>query len=408
MEEKPEEVEEEQPTEGVSRRKFLTYLALGAGVAAIAGVGGYAGYSLLSQAPRRAPLQWWGVGTGDPEQQVWHGLGDEVIFSTAPWDPVFTLDRMRTGGRNTYDVISNAGTLDDPLAEDGSIVAFEPEEELASWGKIYPELRENNPTITVESTGEIVGVPIVQNGDSVAMLVDEIWPGETQPGQGGDTYGLLFDDQFANRTAMESSWACAIYKVGNYLARNSLATLDDLETYTSDDLAKIRDFMLAEKAANQFRTFWTGWETAVGLLTTRDVIAMDTWEPVVFELKRDGINAYYMDPKEGFYLWNIPIYLTPRGNTVTRDRCLNLMEWTLQGWYGARITTIRGYLTATPDAITYARDNPDAPGGPYREGFVRERHEKVKGKFADAVSVYGNQSPPNINEYQETWTRVTA
>ena len=388
----------------MSRRRFLTYAGIGAGVAAVAGAGGY---WLLSRPP--PPLQWWGVGTGNPEQDVWPGLGDQVIFTTAPWDPVPVLQRMRTGGKNEYDVISNAGTLDDPLAEDGSILPFEPQDVLPSWSKIYPELRQNNPTITVESTGEIVGVPIVQNGDSVAMLLDEIWgPGTTVPGQGGDTYGLLFDEQFNQQTSMESSWACAIYKVGNYLARNNLATLSDLETYNTADLSTIKNFMLAEKNAGQFRTFWTGWETAVGLLTTKDVVAMDTWEPVVFALKAAGINAYYMDPKEGFYLWNIPIYLTPRGNTVTRDRSLRLMEWTLQGWYGARITTIRGYLTATPDAITYAGANPNAQGGPYDGDFVQSRHDKVKGKFSDGVSVYGNQAPPNIQAYQDTWTQVIA
>lgn len=407
MEEKPESQSAvpEVPEGGrMSRRRFLTYAGIGAGVAAAAGFGGY--WVLSRPQP---PLQWWGVGTGNPEQDVWPGLGDQVIFSTAPWDPVPVLQRMRTGGRNEYDVISNAGTLDDPLAEDGSIVAFEPQDVLPSWSKIYPELRTNNPTITVESTGEIVGVPIVQNGDSVAMLLDEIWgPGTTVPGQGGDTYGLLFDEQFSQKTAMESSWACAIYKVGNYLAHNNLATLSDPDTYNTADLNTIKNFMLAEKAANQFRTFWTGWETAVGLLTTKDVLAMDTWEPVVFALKAEGINAYYMDPKEGFYLWNIPIYLTPRGNTVTRDRCLRLMEWTLQGWYGARITTIRGYLTATPDAITYAQANPNAQGGPYDSAFIQSRHDKVKGKFSDGVSVYGNQSPPNIQAYQDTWTQVIA
>lgn len=403
MEEKPEGAEAEAGGQ-VSRRKFLKYTAIGAGVAAVAGVGGYGAYVLLT---RREPLQWWGVGTGNPE--LWHGLGDEVIFKEAPWDPVPVLTEMRQSGRNQYDVISNAGTLDDPLANDGSIVAFEPQDILPSWNKIYPELRENNPTITVESTGETVGVPIVQNGDSVAMLLDEIWGvGTTVPGQGGDTYGLLFDDQWAGQTSMEASWACAIYKVGSYLHHNDLATLSDLETYSQSDLDAIKSFMLAQKQANQFRTFWSGWNTAVSLLTQKEVVAMDTWEPVVFALKAAGINASYMDPTEGFYLWNIPIYLTPRGRNVTFQRTQNLMEWTLQGWYGARITTIRGYLTATPDAITYAQQNPDAPGGPYDDEFIQGRHEKVKAKFADNVSVYGNQSPPNIQAYQDTWSQVTA
>ena len=403
MEEKPTSQEAVPEKGGVTRRKFMKYGAIGAVAAAGVAVGGY---YLLSR-PAQAPLQWWGVGTGNPEK--WFGLGDEVVFTEAPWDPVPVLNKMRTDGKDQYDVISNAGTLDDPLFADGSIVDFDPEAVLPSWNKIYPELRTNNPTITVASTGQIVGVPIVQNGDSTALLLDEIWgPGTTQPGQGGDTYGLLFDDQWAGKTSMESSWACAIYKVGNYLARNNLATLSSLDTYNAADLSTIKDFMLAEKAAGQFRVFWSGWNTAVSLLANKEVVAMDTWEPVVFALKSQGINAHYMDPKEGFYLWNIPLYLTPRGRNVTWDRSLHLMEWTLQGWYGARITTIRGYLTATPDAISYAQANPNAEGGPYDAAFIQARHDKVKGKFSDQVSIYGNQAPPNIQQYQDTWTQVTA
>jgi putative spermidine/putrescine transport system substrate-binding protein len=407
MEEKPAGEEAVSQQGQMSRRRFLKYAGVGAAVAVGAGALGYGALQYFST-PARPRLQWWGVGTGNPER--WDGLGDEVDFTDAAWDPVPVLNKMRSDGRNIYDVISNAGTLDDPLFTDGSIVDFNPEEVLPSWSKIYPELRTNNPTITVQSTGQIVGVPIVQNGDSVAMLVDQIWPGATQPGQGGDSYGLLFDDQFNGKTAMESSWACAVYKVANYLQRNSIDTISNLEMLSSDDLAKIKTFMLAQKSAGQFKTFWTGWNTAVNLLATNEVVAMDTWEPVVFALRTQDppINAWYMAPKEGYYLWNIPIYLTPRGQNVTKDRCMHLMEWTLQGWYGARITTIRGYLTATPDAITYAQENPNAGGGPYDSAFVQSRHTLVKAKFNDTVSVYGNQAPPNIAEYQDTWTQITA
>ena len=137
---------------------------------------------------------------------------------------------------------------------------------------------------------------------------------------------------------------------------------------------------------------------------------MDTWEPVVFALRTQNppSNAVYMAPKEGYYLWNIPIYMTPKGQSQTKDRCMHLSQWTLEGWYGARITTIRGYLTATPDAIQYAQDNPNAGGGPYDTAFIQSRHTLVKQKFSDGVSVYGNQAPPNVQDYQDTWTQVTS
>lgn len=404
-----EEGQEPVEYEGVSRRGFMKLAAVGVGAAA---VGGAAGYLAAPRAGDDTPLQWWGIGTNDPEMGYkegddWSTLRDVAVFTEAPWDPAQLQQKMGTDGKDIYDFISNAGTMHEPLFDIGAIVAFDPESTLASWHRIYPQLRTDNPTITIEETGEIVGVPIIQNGDSVAMNLDRIWgPGTTEPGQGGDTYGLLFDDDLNGLTAMESAWACAIYKVANYLHHSQNQELDNLGTLTTSDLAKIRQFMLEEKAEGQFQTFWTGWTTAVSLMATEDVYAMDTWEPVVFAVRAEhNINAYYMAPQEGYYLWNIPLYLTPRGQQRL-DRSLNFFEWTLRGWYGARITTIRGYLTGTPDAIDYAEVFPNAPGGPYDPAFIQSRHETVAAKFGDGVSVYGNQAPPNIQEYQDTWDEV--
>lgn len=405
-----------EPDAGMSRRSFLKWGAVGGVIVAAGGVGAY-GYTQGWFSPRQ-PLQWWGIGTTTPEIGYNPGddfagsLGDVVEFTEAPWDPTQLETKMCADGKDQYDFITNAGTMHEPLFECGGIVDVDWEENLADWSDIYPELRANNPTITIADTGAIVGIPIIQNGDSVAMDLDAIWgEGTTEPGQGGDTYGLLFDDQWLGETSIEQFWACPIYKVANYLERNDLESISNLETLSNADITKIKDFMLAEKSAGQFATFWSGWNTAVQLLANREVVALDTWEPVVFAvraLEEDPINAYYMEPQEGYYLWNIPVYATPHGRDDNFNRVMDFGAWTLGGWYGARITTIRGYLTATDTAISYAEANADAEGGPYDHEFIEFRHNKVKGKFDDNVSVYGNQAPPNIAQYDAAWNEVVS
>lgn len=421
--EQPEDMGEE-PTEGVSRRSFLKLAAAGVGVAAVAGVGAW-GYTQGWFTPARPPLQWWGIGTTTPEigysGETFNGaLGDTVVFTEAPWDPTQLQTKMCSDGKEQYDFITNAGTMHEPLFECGGIVDVDWEDNLADWSKIYSQLRTDNPTITIADTGQIVGIPIIQNGDSVAMDLDRIWgdgtylSGGDNPGQGGDTYGLLFDDQWAGQTSIEKFWACPIYKVANYLERNDLETISSLETLSDEDITKVKDFMLVEKGQQQFKTFWSGWNTAVQLLANREVVALDTWEPVVFAvraLSEDPINAYYMAPKEGYYLWNIPVYATPHGQSDNMNRIMDFGAWTLGGWYGARITTIRGYLTPTPTAVEFAQANPNLPdeeGGAFDADFIEFRHEKVAAKFGDNVSVYGNQAPPNIASYDAAWNEVTA
>src|SRR2546430_14727971 len=108
MEEKPAGEEAVSQQGQMSRRRFLKYAGVGAAVAVGAGALAYGALPYFST-PARPRLQWWGVGTGNPER--WEGLGDEVDFTDAAWDPVPVLNKMRSDGRNSYDVISNAGTL---------------------------------------------------------------------------------------------------------------------------------------------------------------------------------------------------------------------------------------------------------------------------------------------------------
>ncbi|MCJ2530944.1 MAG: twin-arginine translocation signal domain-containing protein [Candidatus Thermoplasmatota archaeon] len=416
----PEGLEDEG--EGISRRSFMKYAAVGGVAAAAVGVTAWGGLTQNWFTPAKVPMQWWGIGTTTPEMgfsgETFSGaLGDTVVFTEAPWDPTQLSNKMCSDGKDQFDFITNAGTMHEPLFDCGGIVDFDPETALPGWSRVYSQLRTNNPTISIAETGQIVGIPIIQNGDSVAMDLDEIWgdgtpnSGGDAPGTGGDSYGLLFDDQWNGLTAVEKFWACPIYKVANYLERNNLQTISNLETLENADITKVKTFMLDQKSGGQFKTFWSGWSTAVQLLANKEVVALDTWEPVVFAVRalaQDPINAYYMAPSEGYYLWNIPVYMTPHGRDANLDRVLGFGEWTLGGWYGARITTLRGYLTATPDAVSYARDNPDADGGPYDADFIQGRHDKVKAKFNDDVSVYGNQSPANIDKYDAAWSEVTA
>ena len=81
---------------------------------------------------------------------------------------------------------------------------------------------------------------------------------------------------------------------------------------------------------------------------------------MVFVAKSKGVDAVYADPKEGYLLWAMAAYLTknPNRSAEQTKAAYQLLDFMLGGWYGAKITVLRGYMTNT-DAPDYAKEHPD-------------------------------------------------
>src|SRR5438270_2169172 len=81
---------------------------------------------------------------------------------------------------------------------------------------------------------------------------------------------------------------------------------------------------------------------------------------MVFAAKSKGVDAVYADPKEGYLLWAMAAYLVknPKRSAEQEAAAYQLLDFMLGGWYGAKITTMRGYMTHT-DAPAYAKAHAD-------------------------------------------------
>src|SRR2546430_12669014 len=105
--------------------------------------------------------------------------------------------------------------------------------------------------------------------------------------------------------------------------------------------------------------YTTLFRSSVNLLTSREVYVMDCWEPMVFVAKKKGVNAVYAAPKEGYLLWAMAAYIVrnPKRSKEQEKAAYELLDFMLGGWYGAKITLSRGYMT-NPAAVAYAKNNP--------------------------------------------------
>lgn len=402
--------------DGETRRNFLKLSGGLAGAATVGGLAGCAGDSGSDSTTTSTDgdgggdttttddsggsdvgeLSYWAVGTTNPEEwgDFTSKTGIDVSYSAAAWSPGETVTKLIQGTASTdFHLAGNDTTLTSILAEQGAI---EPTnlQDMENWAHVYDEVKNSGPT---EVDGEQHSLSSVQNGDSVAYLPDEVGdPGSI------NSYGILFDEEFKGKTSLEAGWATAYHKVALYLERNNLEDIENLAEPTEADIDKVVGFLLDQKNAGQFRTFWSGWQTAVNLLSKKEVVAMDTWEPVVFALRDQGMTAEYLEPKEGYSLWAIGPWLTQKG-AENRAASEKLVNWMMGGWYGAQITTIRGYMSSSELGIQYAEESDD-----FDAEFVQSRHEEVRSRLSDDISVFGNRYPETFSYMNSQWNRLTS
>ncbi|SIR63037.1 putative spermidine/putrescine transport system substrate-binding protein [Haladaptatus litoreus] len=341
-------------------------------------------------------LSYWGVGTTNPEK--WADFTNqtdmEVKYTAAPWRPGQIVTKMVQGTASTdFDLAGNDTTLTQVLHEQDAIKKTNLAD-LPNWEHVYDEIKDSKPT-TVD--GEQYSLSSVQNGDSVAFLPQHVGDASSV-----NSYGILFDDEFKGKTALEAGWATAFHKVANYLKFNNMADIESVTNPTESDIDAVVNFLLEQKKAGQFRTFWSGWQSAVNLLAKEEVHAMDTWEPVVFALRDKDMEAEYLEPKEGYSLWGIGPWVTKKG-AENRQASEKLINWMMDGWYNAQITTIRGYLSASELGIDHAKNDED-----FDAEFIEKRHQEVRSRFRDDRSVFGNRYPETFSHLNEQWNRLTA
>jgi len=346
------------------------------------------------------------IGVGDPN-------GDWSRFTKATgWDvnlvafgnaPSAVLNILIAGGGTTiYDVINIVGGMQKPLVENDLIVPIDTAR-IPNWEKntyIRDFLAPGTPGFDfIGYQNQIYGVPSVLQGDTFAYLPEAT--GEL------DSYGALFDPKFKGYVALEDNYTTAGQKTALYLKHSGMASIDNPDDMTPSEIRTVIDFLIEKKKEGQFRVIWSSFEQSVNLLLNKEVYVMDCWEPMVFVAKSKGVNAVYADPKEGHLLWAMAAYIVKNERRAPErlEAAYNLLNFMLDGWYGATITGARGYMT-NPLAVPYAKANPGE--------FTAEQAAKVEGidanvkKKFEKGGTWQNRWPTHVEVYESEWARFKA
>jgi putative spermidine/putrescine transport system substrate-binding protein len=346
------------------------------------------------------------IGVGDPGGD-WSkfttatGYGVNLVsMGNAPSAVLNVL--VAGGGQGTYDIINIVGGMQRPLVENDLVVPIDTSR-IPNWSKdtyIEEFLGKGKPGFQfIGLNDKIYGVPTVLQGDSFAYLPEKTGP--------LDSYAALFDPKWKGYVALEDNYTTAGQKTGLYLKKAGLATINNPDDMTKEEFKTVIDFLIEQKKAGQFRVIWNSFEQAVNLITSKEVYVIDCWEPMVFVAKSKGVDAVYADPKEGYLLWAMAAYLVnnPSRTEEQTAAAYGLLDFMLGGWYGAKITGLRGYMT-NPQAPEYAKSN-SAEFSAEEAKKVEEITANVRRKFQQG-GTWQNRWPTEVEFYESEWARFKA
>jgi putative spermidine/putrescine transport system substrate-binding protein len=305
------------------------------------------------------------------------------------------------------------------LGDKADIFIFESgTEDILGPKGLYLKIDENNPELTLWKRtpdewkrSEVVtgkdgvqyGVPVIGNADSFGYFPDKV--GAAADGLEELSWSLMFDsEKTRGRVGYDQTWTYSIGVAGLYLTSLGKAKIADVADMTGPEAKVVVDYLITRKKAGQFRTLQSAFEEQVQLLTNREVMVLNCWEPAVRDANKalgEGATRYAYT-KEGYFKWGHGAYVASqakdRGNLPAIYKVLNYF---LGGEYRALQARDRGYAGPNMDlGVEYATKQ----GWPEPDiAALKATEKKVARKFTKPYT--STTTPTNSSAIEEEWQR---
>lgn len=376
---------------------------------ALGGAAAAAGFGFLpTSAFAAGPLKIWTIGIAKVGAKDWSAMekqsGIKVSYIAKSARADEAIQKMVVGdGNKLYDALTdNGGGMEDALASQKAIVPLDVSK-IPNWKNVLPRYKDGGSAAdTIRHKGKIVSIPYISNADSMAFNHSKI-------GQELTSWEALFDSQFKGRAAMQNDFGPTLTNTAIYLKQSGKQDIVDPSNMTPAEVKGVSQFLIGMKKKGQFRTFWDGFQNAVNLLTSEEVLVSSCWEPIqVIARRKSGKDIRYGTMKEGHQAWNNMWMLTKGGRARGQDAAFyKLMNLYLDPWFGARTLGGLGFTPQMVGVMDYVRANPkDFPPAKVKE--IEERLKRKAVRAAVKGNAWQNVFPKHIRAYQDWWARVQA
>ena len=354
------------------------------------------------------PLKIWTIGIAKVGAKDWSAMEKQssvkvaYIAKSARADEA--IQKMVVGdGNKLYDALTdNGGGMEDALASQKAIVPIDVSK-IPNWKNVLPRyLDGGHAADTIRHKGKVYSVPYISNADSLAFNYTKI-------GQELTSWDALFDSQFKGRSALQNDFGPTLTNTAIYLKQTGKQDIKNPSNMTPAEVKGVCQFLIDQKKKGQFRTFWDGFQNAVNLLTSEEVLVASVWEPIqVISRRKSKKDIRYGTMKEGHQTWNNMWMLTRGGKSRGQEEAFyKLMNLYLDPWFGARTLGGLGFTPQMKGVMEYVKANPKD----FSAAKVKEIEDRLKRK-AERNAVKGNSwqnvFPKHIRAYQDWWARVQA
>ena len=329
-----------------------------------------------------------------------------------------SVQRFVTGGNETFGMIES-NSFRAPALKEADAAAPVPIEKITNWkyadalftdpANAGGDPKSGWPTKAVfwdDKKDSFLMVPQIYNTDAMGILPHK-FAANQKDNAIPDTLAVLYeakwrDLDFKGKTAIQNDDLIGPPRAATYHVKNGKmdapkVSLSDLQP---DEIDEVIEFLIGAKRDGVFRLIWTNYGEAVNLLTSEEVWAIDCWNPVVEDVKSQGVPCFYVDVWEGTSAWYYG--MTMSNKAADPEIVMAYMDWCLEGWRGSVDATQGYYSPASATTKNYL--SPEAWRHWY-EGDGRDTGPRER-RFANVA--FWNIWPENVSDYIRGWNRFIA
>jgi spermidine/putrescine-binding protein len=180
-----------------------------------------------------------------------------------------------------------------------------------------------------------------------------------------DSWGALLDPQYKGKVGILNDSLLTPGWCAGYMQKNGLAQIKDSGNMTHDEVDAVISFLIQKKKDGQFRAIWEDYGQCVNMLASGEIWLADSWNPVVEDVKKQGVVCKYAFPKEGFTAWFHGVAIGKQ--TTNLPAALDYVNFCLEGWWGSQVAP-QGYYSPTKTCETYLKQSKKTdPQGEYTD-----------------------------------------
>ena len=240
------------------------------------------------------------------------------------------IAKLRGGGTKLYDMIVPVQNYVAPAAKAGLIEPFDPAV-LPNMKSVFPEFS-GMPQWSVD--GKLYGVPFVWGANAIAFNRKET--GDV------DSLDILFDPKWKGRLAMrdepEDSLGVGALKLG----------IKQPYQMGEKELQEVKKLLISQKPL--LRAYWKNVADVQNMLASGEVVAAWTFLAVIEPLRKAGVDAGWVWPKEGAIGWSEGISMVK--GTQKAKLVQEYANFTLSPDYGEFMAKTTRYAPSSKEAVS--------------------------------------------------------